>query len=69
MWIPVAVTEPGAEVSVETLCPPERHGGLLHDVTINPRRIGRPYDYVYGTCVVRGRMRARTRPDGHLLCP
>lgn len=48
--IPVAVPE--ADVTMEILCPPELHGHVIADVTINPRRIGRPYRYLYGMCIV-----------------
>jgi len=51
--IPVAVA--GAKVSVETLCPPERHGYHLQDICVHPRRVGRPHRYVYGSCSVSPR--------------
>ena len=49
--IPVAVAEPGAEITIEPLCAPELHGHVLSAITINPRRLGRPYRYIYGQCV------------------
>ena len=53
--VPVAVAEPGAAVSVETLCPPERHGGHLQDAAIDLRRTGRPYRYLYANYVLGAR--------------
>ena len=50
--IPVSTKEAGAKLSITPLCPPERHGHCLHDATINPRRVGRPYRFVFGGCVV-----------------
>ena len=51
--IPVAVADPGAKVTFEPLCVPELHGHVIQvsSITINPRRIGRPYRYLYGNCV------------------
>ena len=49
--VPVAVSEPGAEITFEPLCGPELHGHLISATTINPRHIGRPYRYLYGNCV------------------
>ena len=45
--IPVAVSEPGAEITIQPLCPPERHGHSVAGIAIDPRRIGRPYRYLY----------------------
>ena len=53
--VPVAVTQPGAEVSITSLCEPELHGHIFQDPVIDPRRTGRPYRYAYGNCVVGGR--------------
>ena len=49
--IPVGVADPGAEITLEPLCAPELHGHLISAITINPRRIGRPYRYLYGICI------------------
>ena len=49
--IPVAVTVPGAEVSVRPLCAPELHGHVVSALTVDPRRIGRPYRFAYANCV------------------
>lgn len=49
--IPVAVADPTAMIMMEELCAPELHGHLLQDTAIDPRRTGKPYRYVYGTCV------------------
>ena len=49
--IPVAVADPSAGVTIEPLCAPELHGHVISSITINPRRIGRPYRYLYGNCV------------------
>ena len=45
------VEDPDAKMITELLCPPERHGHVIRDVCIDPRRVGRPYRYVYGSCV------------------
>ena len=49
--IPVAVAEPGAEITIEPLCAPELHGHVISAITMNPSRIGRPYRYLYGNCI------------------
>ena len=53
--IPVAVADPDAKVTLEPLCAPELHGHIIVSLTVNPRRIGRPYRYLYGNCVVGAR--------------
>ena len=53
--IPVAVADPDAKVSIETLCPPERHGHYIHHLRVHPRLSGRPYRYIYGNCCTRPR--------------
>ena len=55
--VPVAVEDPAAEVSVETLVPPERHGHVLDAAVVDRRRRGRPYRYMYGKCIVGARPR------------
>ena len=49
--IPVSVSDPEAKVTMEPLCPPERHGGMIQDTCVNPSRVGRPYRYCYGNCI------------------
>ena len=53
--IPVAVTVPGAEISMKPLCSPDLHGHVISAITVDPRRIGRPYRYAYGNCVAGAR--------------
>ena len=55
--IPVAVEDPEARVTVETLVPPERHGHIIDIAVLDWRRRGRPYRYVYGKCLVGERPR------------
>ena len=50
--IPVGSADPSLGVSVEELCPPERHSALLWDTAVNPRRVGLPYRYVFGSCIL-----------------
>ena len=49
------VDDPSATPSVKTLVPPERHGHILELATVDPRRRGRPYKYMYGRCMVGAR--------------
>ena len=56
--IPVAVDDPAAELSMETLVPPEHHGHVLDSAVFDGRRRGRPYRYVYGKCLVGERPRS-----------
>ena len=48
----MAVDDPSASVSIEPLCPPDRHGDVSYRVTLNPRFVGRPYRYFYAYCIV-----------------
>ena len=49
----MSVDDPDAELSVETLVPPERHGGVIAEPAFDQRRRGRPYRYVYAKCITR----------------
>ena len=49
--VPVAVKDPAARISAETLVPPERHGYVIDSVMVDLRRAGLPYRYAYGKCV------------------
>ena len=51
------VEDPTARVSIETLLPPENYGHILDSANVDPRRIGRPYRYTYGKCLVGARPR------------
>ena len=62
--IPVASPLADARVTMESLCPPERHGGVISNVSIDPRRSGKPYRFVYGNCIVG----ARPCKCVHLAC-
>ena len=53
--IPADVADPEAKVTIAPLCDPELHGHIFKDAAIDPRRVGRPYRYAYGNCVVGGR--------------
>ena len=53
--VPLSVADPAAKVTTEALCPPEAHGNLLLGVSIDPRRAGRSYRYVYGICITSPR--------------
>ena len=55
--IPMAVDDPTATITMETLVPPERHGHVLDSAVFDARRRGRPYRYVYGRCLVGERPR------------
>ena len=54
----MAVDDPAATISVETLVPPERHGHVIDALAVDERRRGRPYRYVYGKCLVGARPRS-----------
>jgi hypothetical protein len=47
----MAASLKNAKVDVRPICPPESHGGVIQEVTIDPRRIGRPYRFIYGLCI------------------
>ena len=53
--IPVAVADPAAEITIEALCDPELHGHAAVATSIDPRRCGRPYRYIYCICITRPR--------------
>ena len=40
---------PGIEMSL--LCDPAKHGGFIQYLVINPRMAGRPYRYLYASCI------------------
>ena len=48
----MAVADPSAGITIEPLCPPERHGHASLQVSVNPRFIGKPYRYAYGHCII-----------------
>ena len=50
--VPVSVDDPAATVTMELLCEPHLYGHLLQDTAIDPRRTGKPYRFLYGTCIV-----------------
>ena len=50
--IPVAVDDPGAMVTIEPLCPAALHGHAIFGTSIDARRHGRPYQFLYAGCIV-----------------
>ena len=51
----MAVADPAAQISIEPLCAPERHGHCLRETCVDPRRCGRSYRYAYGNCITEPR--------------
>ena len=49
--IPVAVSDPAAEIAIEPLCDPALHGHNAVAVTMDPRRHGKPYRYLIIGCI------------------
>ena len=50
--IPVAVVDPGAVITIEPLCPAKLMGHAVAAHSIDARRHGRPYRFLYCACIV-----------------
>ena len=42
----------GADITIRPLCPAERFGHAVAAISIDPRRKGRKYRFIYAECVV-----------------
>ena len=50
--IPVAASDPAAEITIKPLCDPGLHGHAMAAIAIDPRRHGKPYRFLYCGCIV-----------------
>ena len=48
----MAVEDPDAKISIDDICPPESIGYMLRATAVDPRRMGKPYRYIYGNCII-----------------